>query len=122
MSALTPPSPLEDPSTIAIVAAVLAGAAAVGTLLVRTGTLSVWAVGGGFLLAWGVMYAHRLEPLGTVAGYLKARGGTVVLSAVGLLTVAVYALLSSLPLESWLFTNASFGLLLGVFAAILAGP
>ncbi|MHC3438578.1 hypothetical protein ACYJ1Y_10860 [Natrialbaceae archaeon A-gly3] len=68
------------------------------------------------------MYAHRFEPLGEIARFLKARGTVVAILAVLGLTVCVYVLTSSLSLESWLLTNASFGLLLGVLAAVLAGP
>lgn len=122
MSSMTPTSPLPDSSTIAIVAAVLAGAAVVGASLVQSGTLSIVAVGGGFVLAWAIMYAHRFEPFGAIAQALNARGHAVTLSAVAGLVVGVYALIANLPLEPWLVTNASFGLLLGVIAAILGGP
>lgn len=122
MSSMTPTSPLPNPSTIAIVLAVLAGAAVVGTALVQSGTLSIVAVGGGFVLAWVIMYAHRFVPLEDIARSLHARGDVVTLSVVLALAIGAYALTSSLPLESWLITNASFGLLLGVFAAILGGP
>ena len=122
MSSMTPASPLPNPSTIAIVIAVLVGTAVLGTVLVRSGTLSIAAVVGGFVLAWVIMYAHRLEPLGDIARSLNARGDVVTLSSALALTVGTYVLVSTLPLEAWLVTNASFGLLLGVFAVILGGP
>ncbi len=115
-------SPLENPVSVFVLVAVLLGLFSVGSSLARTGSVSAWAIGVGFGLGWLVMYAGRFDALARVGRRVKARGRGVVPVVAVVLAGATFVLTSSLSLESWLLTNTSFGLLLGVATVVLVGP